>query len=66
MTVYLNNESMEVPDGTMLTDIIAIADDKQKLGNRGMCVLNGVLCAQNNIRLKENDKINYIPVLDGG
>ena len=66
MIVKLNNESMEVSDGITLADFLIIADRKLQLGDRGMCALNGVLCAERNVPLKDNDTVIYVPVLEGG
>lgn len=66
MIVYLNNKRHEIPNGAMLADLISIADEKLHLGDRGMCALNGVLCAKYDIPLKEDDRIIFIPALEGG
>jgi len=66
MIVLINNESVEVPDDVILADLIAIADEKLHYGDRALCVLNGVLCVEHNMSVKENDRIDVIPVLEGG
>ena len=66
MIVIINNESLEVPDDAILADLVAIADEKLHYGDRGMCVLNGALCEDYSRHVNENDRIDLIPVLEGG
>jgi len=66
MIVFLNKESVEVPDESVLADLIDIADKKLHYGDSGMCVLNGVLCVEYGMHIKENDRIDVIPALEGG
>ena len=66
MRVTANNEITDLPEKSTLADLVAIMDEKLQYGDRGMCVLNGVLCVNNNIPLKESDVVSYFPTLEGG